>query len=232
MNETIRCIVSALTVAVIAFGATPVAAQSIDSPYRFVETSQSLGVFGGNMFTGRGALELGPESAPAFGLRYNLRVTGPFNVEGSILYMSSTRTVLDTVPADTALRVLGETDMTVLAATAALRFDITGPRTWNRLQPYVALGGGLALDLAGEGEVEEDLAEDAKYDFGTRFLASAGGGIEVHLSPRLTGNVDGRALLWKLNTPDAFLQDEASLTRPPDEWTQNFVLSAGLSFRF
>ncbi len=159
-------------------------------------------------------------------------MSGPFNLEGTALYFPSKRMVLDTVASDTTLRSLGEADMTIAAFTAALRFDVTGPRTWHRLQPYVVLGGGLAFDLAGESDVEADLPEDVKYDFGTRFLGTAGGGIELHFAQHLTANVDARTLLWKVNTPDPFLRGEASLTRPPDEWTQNVMLSAGLSFRF
>src|SRR5690606_25472752 len=98
--------------------------------------------------------------------------------------------------------------------------------------PYVVLGGGLGFDLASEGEAEANLPEDVKYDFGTRFMGAAGGGVELHLSSHITAAVDARSLLWKLNTPDPFLKGEASLTRPPDEWTQNFALTAGLSFRF
>lgn len=232
MIERIRSIVSALAMAAIVFCATSLDAQTIDSPYRFVETSQGLGVYGGNLFTGQGTLNLGPESAPGFGVRYALRVTGPFNVEGALMYSPSTRMVYDTVPSDTVLRVVGEADITVLAATASLRFDVTGPRTWNALQPFVVLGAGLALDLASDAEAEADLPEDAKFDYGTRFLGVAGGGLEVHLSPRITINADARTMLWKLNTPDAFLSGAAVLVRPPDEWTQNFLLSAGVSFRF
>lgn len=217
--------------AALALLAPALQAQTIDSPYRFVETSQAIGVYAGNAWTGRGTLELGPASGAIFGARYNLRVTGPFTAEADVMYLSTTRSVLDTIPADPALRVVGEADMQVLAATVGVRFNITGPRTWNGLQPYVALGGGLAFDLAEDAPAEETLPEDVQFDLGTRFMATAGGGIDAYIGSRLSARIDARSLLWKLTTPRPFLIGEPGLYRPPDEWTQNFLLTASIAFR-
>ena len=223
---------TAIAALITSLHAVPAAAQTIDSPYRFVERSQALGVWGGWASPGRGSLNLGPEAGPVFGVRYTLRVTGAINVEGDASYLASRRIVYDTVPADTALRRAGEADMNVLAASANLRFDITGPRTWNRLQPFVVLGAGLAFDLAGDSPAESSLAEDIRFDFGTRFTGTVGGGVEAHLFERISVRADARAILWKLNTPRPFLFGEPGTYRPADEWTQNAYLSAGLSYRF
>jgi hypothetical protein len=230
MIERIRALVATLSLMMV--GAQSVEAQTIDSPYRFVETSQTVGAYGGYAMTGQGALELGPESAPIVGLRYGIRVSGPFSIEGDVALMSSTRMVWDTVPGDTALRNVGEADLQLLAAMAALRFNLTGPRTWHGLQPYVTLGGGLGFDLASPSSAEESLPEDVRFDLGTRFIALAGGGMEAHIFRSFSARVDARTLLWRLSTPDAFLLDEASLTRPNDEWTQNFLLTGTIAFRF
>lgn len=219
--------------AVVACGAPSEAqAQSIDSPYRFIETGQSLGVYAGYGFTSTGALDLGPRSAPIFGPRFTIRVSGPFSVDASAGWMVTKRTVWDTIPADTSLRAIGEADMEILSVTTAMRFDLTGPRTWHRLQPFVLLGGGLAFDLAGDAEVEQTMPENVKFDFGTRFTGVAGGGVEVHVSQRITAALDARAQLWKLNTPEPFLFGEPGLYRPPDEWTQTFLLSGSIQYRF
>jgi len=207
-------------------------AQGIDSPYRFVETSQSLGAFGGYAWTGDGSLELGPQAGPIFGPRYTIRVSGPFNVEGAVTWLDTKRTVWDTIPADTSLVVLGEADMQILSFTAALRFDLTGPRTWKGLQPFFTLGGGLAFDLADRSEAEATMPEDVRFDFGTRFLGVVGGGAEIHLSRRITATLDARSMLWKLITPEPFLFGLPGLYRPRDEWTQNFILGASVQFRF
>jgi hypothetical protein len=231
MIERIRVSIVLATVA-IGLAAPTLRAQTINSPYRFVETSQSLGVYAGYAKTGIGALSLGPESAPIFGARYGLRVSGPFSAEADISLLSSTRMVWDTVPSDTALRNVGEADLRMLTALAALRFDVTGPRAWHGLQPYVTLGGGLGFDLAPDAPAEEALAEDVRFDLGTRFVALAGGGIEAHFFGRITVRADARTLLWKLNTPDPFLLGEPALYRPADEWTQNLLITGHLAFRF
>jgi hypothetical protein len=231
MIERTRVSIALVAVA-IGLAAPSLRAQTITSPYRFVETSQSVGVYAGYANTGMGTLNLGPESAPIFGARYGLRVSGPFSVEGDVSLLSSTRMVWDTVPSDTALRNVGEADLRLLTVLAALRFDITGPRTWHGLQPFVTLGGGLGFDLAPTAPADEELPEDVRFDLGTRFVVLAGGGIETHFFGRVTARVDGRTLLWKLNTPDPFLLGEPGLYRPSDEWTQNFLITGHIAFRF
>jgi hypothetical protein len=207
-------------------------AQSIPSPYRFIETSQRVGVTGGYVFSSEGALGLGPQSAPFMGARYSIRISGPFTAEGEVGFVPTTRMVWDTVAGDTTRQVIGEANMSIALASAALRFNITGPRTWHRLQPFLILGGGLAIDLSGEAEAEEDLSDPVRFDFGTSFAGHLGGGVEWFLSPGWSLRVDGRNTLWKLETPDAFFTTDRGLLIPTDEWAQNFVLSAGLAIHF
>jgi hypothetical protein len=212
--------------------AADTAAQTIRSPYSFVETGQYGTPYIGWVATGRGALELGPESGLLLGTRYGIRVGGPFTVEGDVSYLASTRMVLDTVPADTTLRRVGEAAMDVLAFQAGLRFNVTGPRTYRRIQPYLVFGGGVAIDIAGDAAVEEDLGADVRFRFGTRFLAGLGGGAEAFLSRNLSVRVDARNVLWKLNTPAPFRLGEAALYRPSSEWAQNFYVSGGIALHF
>lgn len=204
----------------------------LDSPYRFLETNQGAGVFAGYLATSEGSIGFGPSSAPMFGGRYGIRVSGPFMVEAELAYIPSTRMVLDTVPADTTIRTLGETDMPIALARAALRFNVTGARTWHRLQPFVMFGAGVGVDLAGESSLDEDLPEDVRFDFGTSFAADFGAGIEWFVSRRTTLRIDARNLLWRLETPTAFLLDDRGDTFPDTEWTQNFFVSAGISIQF
>jgi hypothetical protein len=211
---------------------TEAASQTIPSAYRFLETSQSIGVTGGYVFTNEGALDLGPAAAAYFGGRYGIRISGPFSAEGEIAFLPTTRMVWDTVAGDTTREVVGEADMSLLIAKAGLRFNLTGPRTWRSLQPFLLVGGGIAIDIAGDASAEEELPEDLRLDFGTSFAGHLGGGVEWFLSDGLSLRVDARNVLWKLNTPTGFLANDRGRLLPGDEWTQNFLLSAGISIHF
>jgi hypothetical protein len=210
----------------------PLAGQRIDSPYRFVDTKQSAGLFGGYVFTNKGSIDLGPESGPVFGGRYGIRLSGPFTIEADIGYFPSTRAVRDTVPSEVTFSTIGEADMALLLARGALRFNLTGPRTWHGMQPFVVFGGGAAIDLSGEPAVEDDLPQDARFDFGTSFAGELGAGVELFFTRRLALRLDGRNVLWQLEAPIAFLLGDRALTVADQEWAQNFFVSAGLSIQF
>ena len=221
--------------AALLLAAAPAAGQRIDSPYRFVEHSQTAGVLLGHVSTSKGPLGLGPESAVAFGGRYGISVMGPIVVEVELLYSPSTRAVLDTAYAagpDSAHVVAGEADMNLLVGMANLRFNVTGPRTWNRIQPFGLFGVGIISDLAGSAAAEEEVPADARLEFGTGFAGQLGAGAEYHLSPRWAVRADARTALWKLKNPTAFRLQGESVVLPADQWESNTVLTAGLSMRF
>lgn len=207
-------------------------AQEITSPYQFLETRQSATAFSGYLFTGQGTLGLGPESALFFGARYNLIVSGPFALEAEIGRFSTTRMVLDTVPGDTTREVIGEADFGAFTALGALRFNLTGARTYHRLLPYLLFGLGAAIETTGESPAEEDLPSDLRFDFGTSFSGVLGGGIEWLSDAGFGIRLDARNILWKLQTPRGFLVREEGRLLPGDEWSQNFSLTAGLVFHF
>jgi hypothetical protein len=214
-----------------------VQAQTLDSPYRFIDTNQYAGLFGGYVSATTGRLELGPESAPMFGARWAIRVTGPFSFGAEVGYMPTTRTVHDTILAtpvttDSLYRAVGEADMNVLTVLGHVRFNITGGRTWNHLQPFLVFGGGAALDLAGDAAADADLDANERFDFGTSFAGQVGAGIEWYPSARWSARVDAQSMFWKLKVPDAFRLTARGATFPASEWEQNVVLSAGLSIHF
>lgn len=210
----------------------PASAQQIPSPYRYVDERQSVAVFGGYAITDEGRLELGPESGPAGGVRYSLRISGPFTAEASATYFPTTRAVWDTTTVDAALTRIGEADLGLALVDASLRFNITGPRTYYGLMPYVVAGGGAAIAISDEDDVETaaELPADARFDFGTRFAGHVGAGIEWFATRRLALRADARDVFWKLPTPPAFLRQ--NLDVPEEEWVQNFVLTLGAAYHF
>lgn len=216
----------------------PAAAQErIDSPYRFLDHGQGAGIVVGYLAANEGRLGLGPQSAPALGLRYGIVVTGPLQIELEALYAPTTRAVVDTsfTTPDSARVIRGEADMGLLVATANLRFNVTGQRTWHGLQPFLIFGVGLAADLAGAQSEDEAVAADVRFDLGTSFAGSLGAGLEWYPAERWSVRGDLRTLLWKLKAPPAFLLEndvEEDRAIPNDEWEQNGLLAVGLAFHF
>ncbi|MGH7469435.1 MAG: hypothetical protein ACRENP_15905 [Longimicrobiales bacterium] len=208
------------------------AGQSIPSPYRFIDEKQTVGAFASYILTARGTVGLGPEDGAAAGVRYSIRLSGPFNVEAETFYFPSTRPVRDTTLAGDEREQVGTADLTLLGGIASLRFNLTGPRTWHKLQPFVAFGVGAVLDLSGTSVEDERVPADVRFDFGTSFAAHVGGGIEWFPGNRLSLRLDARNQLWKTNTPFPFLVGEAGVQTPEDEWIQNGVISLGFAVRF
>src|SRR5690606_29299151 len=221
------------TVVACALLPAPAAGQTIRSPYRHLEETQAGGLFAGYVAADRGSLELGPGSGPIFGGRYGIRISGPFTAEGEVAFLPTSRYVVDLVtdeddpdgiPVPVRLR---EADISLLLLTAALRFNLTGPRTYRNLQPYLLAGGGAAISVSDEETT--DLDPDVRFDFGTSFAGQLGGGIEWFAMRRLALRLDGRLLFWQIDNPRAFteLGNVSS-----SEWVQNFYFSAGAAIHF
>ena len=214
--------------------AARVSAQNIPSPYRFIDEKQAGGFYAGYLFTSHGDLGLAPKSGPIFGGRYSIRLGGPFVIEAELGYFNSTRAVLDTVVVlpDSTRAQVGTADFSALLASAGLRFNFTGPRTWHSLQPFLAFGGGGIASLTGTQPEDERVAADARFDFGTHFAGHFGGGIEWFVSRRFTVRLDARNVIYKINTPSGFLLGTVGSRTPGDEWLQNGFVTAGFSLHF
>lgn len=212
-------------------GTRPAAAQRIPSPYRFVDETQSAGAFIGYIWTDRGTVDLGPESGPVFGGRYSIRLSGPFTLEGEALLFPTSRAVigLEEVAGDTIPTQVGEADLTLLGLSGGLRFNLTGPRTYRNLMPYLLFSAGAAIPLAEDTDANAELPAEERYRFGTSFAGQVGGGLEWFTSRRLALRSDARVLFWRLKAPDAFVLTQ-DISR--EEWVQNYTVSVGASYRF
>ncbi|MEX0907794.1 MAG: hypothetical protein WD054_05645, partial [Gemmatimonadota bacterium] len=158
----------------------------------------------------------------------------PFLAGVELGFAPANRTVRDTtfMQADSVFTPLGEADMNLLLAFANLRFNVTGTRTWHSLQPFMVIGLGAAVDLAGASELDADVPGNARFDYGTSFAGQLGAGVEWFPSTRIGVRLDARNVLWKLEVPEAFLLTEHGRTLPASEWEQNYLVSAGISVHF
>ena len=221
-----------LAVAALFAAALPAQSQRITSPYRFLDAGQEIGPVATYVWAGDPAVGLGAKSGPAFGGRYGIRLGGAFMIAVEAAYFPTEHAVLDSVVVDSAFQQIGTADQTLLIATAALRFNITGPRTWHGLQPFVAFGAGAVIETSHDKEAANLAPVEARFDFGTSFAGTLGGGIAWLPSRHLAIRLDGRNLLWKVTTPAALRRGDLGLTMPDDEWVQNFTASAGVSILF
>ena len=242
MDVINRSIVAA-AVLLAAATAAPAAAQSITSPYDFVESRHALYVFGSAVYTDQGTLGTGPESGYAAGIEYSYRVGGPFNLSARIAYLPTERPVYDdtstladslTVRSDPTfgLEQVAMADLTLVLVDASLRFDFTGPRTWYNLQPYalIGVGGVLATSQATTGENQLPPDENIRVRFQDGFTGHVGAGVEWYVSDRITVRADARDLLWKLHIPPGFRSSGRIIDL--EQWVQTAHLSLGLSLRF
>lgn len=201
-------------------------AQTIPSPYRYLEESQSLSLHAGYLITDTGKRNLGPQSAPIVGARYNIRFGGPLAGVVGLSFLPSQRTVHTRAGTDTVLTALGEADAPVLMGEAGLRFQLTGPRTWHGLAPYVTATGGIAMDLAGRDELEEDLPQAQRVEFGPALAVGLSAGTDWFLTERISLRGAARGYLWRLTVPEGLIGREQS------EWLRNFGGTLGVALHF
>jgi opacity protein-like surface antigen len=210
------------------------AAQRIDSPYRFLDHRQHLGVYAGAQSAAEGLLGLGPQASPTFGARWSIRLSGPLALGADLSFTPAQRTVRDTVfvAEDSVFRALGDVDMQILALMGDVRFNITGPRTWHGLQPFVGLGVGVARDMSGRTELEDELEPGIRFSFGTSFAGQFGAGVDWFPVERLSLRIDARNRIWRIRAPETFGLTEAGRTTGRATWENSALLSAGVSYHF
>lgn len=223
-------------------GAGAAAAQDIPSPYQRIETTQSVHVFGGYLVPERGvsltdstSAPFGFTSGPVFGVRYQARASGPLSIEGTAAISPSSRQLFRPAFSADSARVEAEAVGVEVPATLAmvdvgLRFHVTGPRTWNGLAPFVVGMGGLAGDLAGDHEEEEDadLEDRERFRFGPSFAVGAGLGTDWFPARNVSLRLELQGRLWRMVTPEGFTVTGAERS----EWNRVGGVTVGGAFHF
>lgn len=225
---------AALVVALVLALPAVAGAQTIPSPYRFIEHGQDLGAFAGWVATDRGTVDLGPKSGFGAGLEYSFRINDPMALSARIAYLPTARDQIDT---DTTMdgtlqaRAEGEAALDLLLVTARLRFTLTGARTWHGIAPHLIAGAGLVLALSEEKN-GPTVGTTNRYTFGHAFMGQLGIGAAAFLSPRWALRLSLIDHLWQIEAPDGLQDVNLDPVAPDREWTHNFELSAGLHHYF
>jgi hypothetical protein len=234
-----RTLIAALALGALFVGGSALRAQTIPSPIRYVDPKQSVGVSAGYLFTSPAVeindeqIEFGPQSGPMVTARYQIRFGGPVSGEARVSFSPTQRKVYaPTTETDPDLFVpveVGEENLALLMGEAGLVFHLTGPRTWHGLAPFVAGSGGLATDLARGSDLEEDIAETSRYDFGPSFALGLGAGTDWFPTRRLSVRLEARDHFWKIEAPTQIANlADAKIS----EWTHNFSIHLGAAFHF
>ncbi|MGH7509350.1 MAG: hypothetical protein ACREMZ_07760 [Gemmatimonadales bacterium] len=206
------------------------------SPYRDIRKGHTLTVTGG-YFSGKGGdLNVGPHKGPVFGGRYDIRTGSTIQ-----LGLGFARGDLERFIVDPFVRLenrkSGPVKQSVTFAEVDLQFNVTGGKSWNRIAPFVGLGGGLAF-------ASDTPADTSGYDFGRKLYLVPSLGARVFLSHRLHFRAEARATFWKLNYPTTFQQEPVEEPGTPEdpnavivgdnlsEWTASPWFQFGLGYSF
>ncbi len=210
---------------------------SIDTPYRWLDGSFRIAPYAARLETGRGDLELGPESTQLFGARTRVRLTGPISLEGNLGYASSRRSVIDPRLSGGPAAV-DSVPFRWIVAEGVAQIALTGQRTWYGIQPYVLVGGGmvLAVDEPGSQALSDSADAAFRFEMNAAPTAVAGAGFEWRISETVGVGFEFRDHLWRLKPPDGFFREdvldnieEADAPAPEEtQWTNN--LEFGVSF--
>lgn len=231
MPHTLLAILSLTALLGCARGAS---AQSIPSPYRYLELRHSVGFFGGYLLTAPGIgivdekVELGAQPGPLAGVRYSLRFAGPASGEIMLAGVRTTRTVFVSGGPDNPPRPAGETDVSLVLADAGIVFHLTGARSWRGFAPFVVGSGGIMTEVQGTSELEEAIPTTARFQPGPALALGIGVGTDWFPTERLSIRAEARDRLWKIEAPQDLRPAGANVS----EWTNNVSFSLGAAIHF
>ena len=214
---------------------SPASAQTIPSPYTYIENHQELAFFVGKSNIDAGKLELGPRDSDTFGARYSVGLGGAISIDISGTLFKSTRLIQDVRrPIDD--RTIDRGDIDLLLFDARLRLNLTGRRMWHGFQPFLTFGGGFAFPYLVDSGAEEVAFMDSadRYVFGVRFTGTTSGGTTFHVSRKLSLRVEGMLNLWQIKTPIGWfaLENDPLRLFSESEWVTAQSIMLGASWRF
>ena len=221
---------AALGLLALAAAPAPLRAQTIPSPYSYLERAQSIHLFAGSVSTGAGEYGLTPHSSAIFGVRYEGRFTGPISGIVEVSAMPSRRDILQRsqLSGDTTLTRLGDTGDLVASAEAGFRFSLTGPRTWHSIQPFVSLTAGIVRDFSSRTADEKELPADQLVSVGPSFAVGPAAGIDWFLTDRFSLRIEAKDHLWRRSIPAGISRTKSKQS----EWTNNVGVTLGAALHF
>jgi hypothetical protein len=221
--------------------AGPAAAQGIQSHIRYVDQAQRLGPFAGWVFTNPNVTlndsttaELGPQSAPIFGVSYSMRASGPVSIVASLGYVASTRKVFlaEAINDSLTIRAIDtgrEASLGILMLESGVLFHLTGPRTYRNLAPFVGARVGYARQITGRDSAQSSVPEQERYRFGPAFAVGAQLGSDLFVARNLSVRLELNGRLWRMSAPAGF---RAAGQTKLSEWNNASSAQIGAALHF
>lgn len=203
-------------------------AQTIPSSYEYLEQKQEIGPFVGHISTNAGRFGFGPKGGTVLGVRWGIEMSGPLSFEGVVGLLDSERDIVHP-GREVGDQVVGVADALMTTIDLRLKFSLMGARAWKGISPFIVFGGGMAFDAAATDTLESDLLAADRFDFGSSFYGTMGGGSRWFISDHFGLRADGVFSFWKLDTPPGFSDPDRSFEAVEEsEWSRglSFTISA------
>jgi len=202
------------------------------SPYTPLRATKVISLGIGYLQGSSGRAAVGPTDGPLAVGRFNMRIGGPLELDGSLGIANLERNIIDpaTAPTDSIVDVAKQT---VTLLDAGIMLLLTGQKTWHRTVPYVGASFGVAFG----GRVPEDTLSG--FTFKTQFQLAPVLGFRWYPSNRLMFRWEFRDVVWRLSYPPSFFTSpEDDISAPPvldpniasdKEWTHHptFLFTIG-----
>lgn len=207
-------------------------AQTIPSPYRYIDTRQGIGLVFGRASVSQGRFGYGPSGGTVVGVRWGIDFSGPLGLEALVTGIRGDRNIIDPAHAE-GHRAVATTTTTVGTVEGRLRFSLTGDRTWHRLAPFAVMGGGVAFNASGTQAADSLVTAADRFKFSTSFIGTMGGGVRWMVTHRVALRGDAIFSLWKLKTPPGYTDPALGfISVAKSEWASGFHLTFSTVYRF
>lgn len=193
--------------------------------------SLGLGRFGGNT----AVAGVGWRAGMLYAGRFDTRLSGPLDLTATLGVAASSRFRIDT-EADSATRVSGPVDRTLLLADIGLVLNLTGAKTWHGVAPYVGFGAGWMTPM----KTEQD---PGGYNAGPNFSFVPSLGTRVFFGRTLAARLEVRDYIWRYEWPLRYYEPRDLNDNPiyppilaPEvstkQWAHNLTLTVGVVYAF
>lgn len=193
------------------------------SPYRDLRRGPLVRVFAGYFAGGRGRIPVAPSDGPTGGVRLEYAVGGLLTLTADAAYAQTDAFFFD--PNDSLPQKKGPVNNDLMFFDMGLQASLTGGKTYRGFQPYV----GVTLGLVFGPSIG---ADTSGYTFGTKFSYGPEAGLRWYPTRRLSVDLGGRLLLYRLNYPLSYRPKLLTLFDALSEGTTHTWVTFGVGWTF